>query len=751
VRLDFRNACLLPYINLESLTNDPAKFLNLLYNRIQHNPEQWAPYDNFLLIKQWEIGALKTVYNPNCIIMHGLNYGKLAPWNDQTSHGWTTIGFPRAILVLEAQEKLLGFLRGVVERLVEGAEIENGTENSDAFGKALELGLRISNETSGRFEFASAYLNQPFCAPPVFDIRRLLSIAQLQLNMHGDHLWLLQTDASYTRRYVRVVLAGEFGETLNKNFKDGVAALQMYRDAVIFWFWSSIMAELQNLQALHSKFEGKIRPELSIPEPYGRALASLEALLEDQIARRAKHIEAILPFRPGFSQKWEFENRSRLQTVSFRTRRRGSGIFINLFFEDRLECCLLMLADPDQDPAEKSISKHTPRYEYSTFFAALEDHLAQCRNNGRKDELARLDEAPYCEISNVAAIHHMLSILRLHLPRVPRFDPEKMKYAEESKSWRYVNKHFFAQDPHRKHAVAADGGWKAPEQIPQKEDGAQKIKAEQLLAKLLNEFLATPQPIGSKLRSTWLEQNATQQAALASLWAGMRDRHRQTLERLGFDDADIQSDLKMLSADSDPDYVRSVQAERDDIRARIAQKVLETQKAFEQQASILSFEPNSADSQQKNESTGLKIKVKTRTESNRPELSNTHVSSATADLEDQPNVITVAVTKSAFSVFRSMFPSRISEEPSQKEVRWDSFVQAMAESEVGFVARRSSGGSAVQFEPNESSKWFGKGKIVFHKPHPVPVIDPVMLLSMGKRMRKWFGWNEETFVLEEKK
>lgn len=84
-------------------------------------------------------------------------------------------------------------------------------------------------------------------------------------------------------------------------------------------------------------------------------------------------------------------------------------------------------------------------------------------------------------------------------------------------------------------------------------------------------------------------------------------------------------------------------------------------------------------------------------------------------------------------------------EERSKTVKWESFVKAM--SQVGFVARHS-GGSAVLFEPSQNSKWFGRGKIVFHRPHPVPVIDSVILSSMGKRMNKWFGWNEETFVLE---
>jgi hypothetical protein len=55
-----------------------------------------------------------------------------------------------------------------------------------------------------------------------------------------------------------------------------------------------------------------------------------------------------------------------------------------------------------------------------------------------------------------------------------------------------------------------------------------------------------------------------------------------------------------------------------------------------------------------------------------------------------------------------------------------------------------------RFEPSPSSKWFGRGKIVFHKPHPTPYLDPVMMITMGKGMKKWFGWGEETFMLDRK-
>jgi len=49
------------------------------------------------------------------------------------------------------------------------------------------------------------------------------------------------------------------------------------------------------------------------------------------------------------------------------------------------------------------------------------------------------------------------------------------------------------------------------------------------------------------------------------------------------------------------------------------------------------------------------------------------------------------------------------------------------------------GGSAVSFKRDV-------GRIVFHRPHPEPTVDLVMLRVMGKRLTKHFGWTKDAFV-----
>jgi hypothetical protein len=134
-----------------------------------------------------------------------------------------------------------------------------------------------------------------------------------------------------------------------------------------------------------------------------------------------------------------------------------------------------------------------------------------------------------------------------------------------------------------------------------------------------------------------------------------------------------------------------------------------------------------------------KAKPKTRGEASMidQELENLTV---TPRVDNQNLLEKVIAKKSAFEVLSSLFPRR----GGSKGVLWDKFVGSMAK--VGFASRRS-GGSAVSFEPVPDSKWYGQGSIVFHRPRPDSTIDLVMLNSFGKRMKKWFGWGNETYEL----
>jgi hypothetical protein len=73
----YRNICLLPYINLESLKEDPSRFPSLMYNRTKYPPEDWVSFDSRMLNVSWTAGCVDLKFNQSCIVMHGAKYGEV--------------------------------------------------------------------------------------------------------------------------------------------------------------------------------------------------------------------------------------------------------------------------------------------------------------------------------------------------------------------------------------------------------------------------------------------------------------------------------------------------------------------------------------------------------------------------------------------------------------------------------------------------------------------------------------------------
>ncbi|KAI5242719.1 hypothetical protein E4T43_04608 [Aureobasidium subglaciale] len=84
--------------------------------------------------------------------------------------------------------------------------------------------------------------------------------------------------------------------------------------------------------------------------------------------------------------------------------------------------------------------------------------------------------------------------------------------------------------------------------------------------------------------------------------------------------------------------------------------------------------------------------------------------------------------------------------PKQTITKIAHFLVAMTD--AGFSIIQSQG-SAVTFKL-QSDIQRGAIPIVFHRPHPVATLNPVMLRGNAKRITKWFGWHRENFVEREK-
>jgi hypothetical protein len=143
----------------------------------------------------------------------------------------------------------------------------------------------------------------------------------------------------------------------------------------------------------------------------------------------------------------------------------------------------------------------------------------------------------------------------------------------------------------------------------------------------------------------------------------------------------------------------------------------------------LSDDTKAADDSPKN-----KTKVKTRPEATIPTTDKAASSTTSSDAASNAPAESIAVSSDSLTVFERMFSIDV---PSCS-TKWQDLVAALIE--AGFTGAHTSG-SAVAFTRGKQG-----GSIAIHKLHPDHSFPLNKLKVVGKRLQKWFGWNEDTFV-----
>jgi hypothetical protein len=213
------------------------------------------------------------------------------------------------------------------------------------------------------------------------------------------------------------------------------------------------------------------------------------------------------------------------------------------------------------------------------------------------------------------------------------------------------------------------------------------------------------------------------------------------LEWLGYLNEDRQDILALVSFDGDAEHTAAIQAERAKILA--PKRPSSPRTLHDGSSNNLVDGPavyqDNKENTQKRLPSGPKTKTKTR-----PSLAaisgNGSLAIRKPAIPEPQQIPQVTVKPESMWILCRMFPARL-EEYVAKPLDWRRFVDAMRD--AGFETGHL-GGSAVMFAQE------GKGKIVFHKPHPVAKVDQVMLQRWGRRMAKWFSWQRESFVVVEK-
>jgi hypothetical protein len=431
-------------------------------------------------------------------------------------------------------------------------------------------------------------------------------------------------------------------------------------------------------------------------------LGSLELLIVNEVIGRANDVGTLMRQRPGFSRDWKCSwcpDDVDGPTVFKIERKAGAPKEQkDLFARDPLDWCLTqMQGQPDKQT----------HYDHAILFAFLESHLA-CSDS---KERARLDEFIYQKLSDLAACHEILVSVRLHRPQNKARDIEEVKVSEKGIAWKGLMIETFL----RNETVG-------------------------LGTALLKDFFEAPLPSGQK-NSVWLTRTQNIRKALEGFWTGVRKSCKKALENSKFTAEEVRTTLEVVSINLTQNYIDSVQAEQqrilDAIKNASVPAAVQVQKEWLSDASTQPAAPL------------RKTKVKTRHSKHAGSMEE--IDRAVSELmidssQDKPPTTDkspqIQVTKRAYDGLTVMYSTTAEE--SAKTIKWDMFVHSMLD--MGFSARNG-GGSAVVFENGTLAE--GRaigGRIIFHKPHPIPNIDPIILHIMGKRMTKWFGWHRELFV-----
>jgi hypothetical protein len=321
----------------------------------------------------------------------------------------------------------------------------------------------------------------------------------------------------------------------------------------------------------------------------------------------------------------------------------------------------------------------------------LDDHLSASSSAER----GRLDDVLYELVSDFVTLIELLCTIRIHMPLYASRTAKDCVQTEHGLFWK-LGKSDNMEDPPDSHGARA----------------------------ALRKFQNTAPPSGPRNRQ-WLNQFEALHSTSQDYWRATSEDCRQFYRNPRLT-VNFERDMRFLLAWRDPQYTARLKAKRNQILSDMEKpKVTESEDVFLPLPTSGDEKPNIIGVQPRDK---IKTRGEARTEDDQVEDLATELDAAH---------IAIPVSKRSHATFRYIFP--VTSEERKKSIPWTTFVDSMTD--AGFAVRNG-GGSIVTFENVTRG-----GKIIFHRPHPDPTVDPIMLQSMGNRLNRWFGWNRETFVL----
>ncbi|KAJ4424657.1 hypothetical protein N0V82_000585 [Gnomoniopsis sp. IMI 355080] len=728
---------LLPYLDLESLSRSPLSFLSLLNSRTQHPPWQWTLFDKMHIVAAEHFQIIPSQYNSKCISFHPDDYGRLRDWDRELAHRQTILGYTQGIFVLTAQGRMMSLLKKVVDSILydiqhrrhlgEAADYDEPGATERRSVPVQQKWAQLVGNGFSTFGMQprvtkSSYTNQHLVAPPQADPVVLSKKIRAVYQDAFDGLWALQTDPSAVQLAVKELCSCIYFHYLDKakewdRIADEVLLVPMRRELL----WRQTLKECDRLMSAHDTLKREDTEKSRLR--FDASMMVLHDCCTEQLTWAIRDLQYSLPYQPGFEKNYEWQRGSDGKRRTPRIYSKDWFIEDPLFWS--LDCfCNDRYREFNCDPI--------------VYLRAFDSELEKATGKERR----RVSPSFLTLVSDLAAIDEIRTAIQctrgINLNSMQEYSTDP-RFKAESKQ-RFDDAKIFNETRNDLLHAGVDDLCNA---------------AAPSLRKLCTQY---PWPKGRPATDT-AQRAADARDILANVWEQIRRVFNRAIVKNGMSGPHMKEYMDKWSLDMSQEYQSLRQAEQSEIEAAL-QSQLEARTRSETpkiapplRAKLINPVDSSLPLNLRKvvlqDLSTNKSKIKTRGKSvDKPSSPRKDDSAMAASVEVEIQQIKVKLD--SLPLLHQMFPaegifrrSRTSETVGTgfRSWKWQQFVNVMLD--IGFDVCQGSG-SAVSFEHPS-----GMGRIVFHQPHPEPIIDPVMLRFMGRRMNRWFGWQRETFVERE--
>ncbi|KAI7032044.1 hypothetical protein KC327_g9712 [Hortaea werneckii] len=694
---DYHDGFLNQFLDLDSLSQDPWRLLALVHFRTTFSPSEWIRWD----LRQLEIpfaeGGLWLGYNPHCVVMKSEGFGDLVQWTEEAAHCREAVGFPLAEVALQAQAQLARFLASMVEKVLEGSDAGPGNEKWMA--KVLEFEAATASEGSP--------FPLPFSAPPRLIPERLMVVIGARVADAEQDLWRAQIDPDHLRLLLVTVKASAWYSKQTETTRNGYLMKMTIGSAVRLEIWRQI-CYFATVASTTPRYE----------PAFEKALLLLQAELVHLFRCQVSGLEGLNTTLPPFAQ---------LLGVDGHKDSKLDRSWDAQYGDDPLFWVIYHLHE------------HLPTYDAGFLLSFLREQMDK-RTQRKRATLHPLLEAL---LEDMAATHEAIEMLASY--PLPLHDESRLNDLRDE----FYRRDDWLAFPKRINAVI------------------QPLNVEEnTLIKRVNELMALPAP-GKKVTREEIERFEEGHVRLERFWTDAVDIMKGLFDNfppLAREKEAIRIWLESLFPCHSEEYQAQVAREREELEGSLDEipcQPSSTNKSRMEASANPRFEASSGQQDKgqepislplrltkmeghtaPSETTPVREKIKTRGLAPPPEpFPPERVEEGTQPPE--PALPQIAVHREAYELFLRMFrPGECTKRTAS--VPWTAIEAAFADAGCTMEQRQ---GSAVAFLQHPTpSNGDRAGRVVIHRRHPDPTVNPIALRDIAGKVRKYFGWTEESFV-----